>query len=103
MLATARQMHEAALEQKIELPIFRSFMRCERSLATCLFTFPFFPRHSKKLFRSLLHELAEERLRHRPHHHSPRAIKRKMSNYLTTTRAVRTRSSKFVKMETALT
>jgi len=60
-----------------------------RSDDICCCTFLFFPR-KKKLFRSLLRELAEERLRHRPHRHSPRAVKRKMSNYNTITRAKRT-------------
>jgi hypothetical protein len=60
-----------------------------------------FPHHRKKRFRLLLHELREERLRHRPHHY-PRAIQRKVSNYLTTTSAARTGSSRTLRMDAAL-
>jgi hypothetical protein len=95
-------MHEAALEQKIEATDL-SFVHAVRTIARYLpLSFLFFPQQNKKLFRSLLHELAEERLRRRLHRHSPRAVKRKMSNYLTTTRAARTRLSTTQRMDAAL-
>src|SRR5713226_4768856 len=81
-------------------PIYRSSTPSEPLLATCPCTFLFFPR-KKKLFRSLLREVAEERLRYRPHRHSPRAVKRKMSNYLTATRVSRRRHSRILRMDAA--
>jgi hypothetical protein len=54
----------------------------------------FFPRQNKRLFRSPLHELAEQRLLHRSHRRSPCAVKRNTSIYLTTNRIAGTHSSK---------
>ena len=91
-------MHEAALAEKIEATDL-SFVHALRTVGRYLPLYvSFFPR-KRKLFRSLLRELAEERLRHCPHRHSPRAVKRKMSNYDTTTRAKRTRNSYTQAME----
>ena len=76
-------MHEAALEEKMEATE-PSFVHALRTVGRYLPLYVFFFPRKKKLFRSLLHELTEERLRHRPHRHSPRAVKRKMSSYNTT-------------------
>jgi len=94
-------MHEAALEEGIEATDL-SFIHALRTVGRYLPLYVlFFPR-SKKLFRSLLHELAEERLRHRPHRHSPRAIKRKMSSYNPITRTKRLRVSYTQTMDATL-
>ena len=95
-------MHEAALEEQIEAngPLVRARAPHGRAIPAPV-RFFFFPR-KKKLFRSLLRELAEERLCHRPNRHAPRSVKRKMTNYAATTRLKRRRRSYTLKMAASL-